>query len=43
MVKAKALKGKKAFLAHLFMKMKEIGEKEGKTSQVSCEEEIEGK
>jgi len=40
---AKALKKKKGTFSHLFMRIKEIGEKEGERSQVACEEENEGK
>ena len=40
---AKALKREKCILAHLFMKIKKLGEKEGERSHVACEEEIERK
>ena len=40
---AKALKRKKIFLAHLFMKIMEIRKKGYERSHVACDEEIEGK
>ena len=36
-------KGKEALIGILFMKIMEIGEKEGEMSQVACEEENKGK
>ena len=39
----KALERHETFIGILFIKIIEIGEKEGERSQVACEEEIEGK
>jgi len=39
----KALKRQKGILAHLFMKIMEIGRKGGEKSHVACEEENEEK